>query len=134
MKPSVTTYPLSDKDFRIVAPTDNPYKTSDNVVRIEGRVNKDTVKYITINDFRLTKFVSMGTYWYYFANKDFGTMNDGINLYTIKYYGPNDELLFTNLFTIVKESTPAPEASANAPEAINPSTQSGTQSSETAIN
>jgi hypothetical protein len=30
-------------------------------------------------------------------------MNDGINLYTIKYYGPNDELLFTNLFTIVKE-------------------------------
>ena len=33
-------------------------------------------------------------------------MNDGINLYTIKYYGPNDELLFTNLFTIVKESKP----------------------------
>lgn len=30
-------------------------------------------------------------------------MNDGINLYTIKYYGENDELLFTNLFTIVKE-------------------------------
>ncbi len=30
-------------------------------------------------------------------------MNDGINLYTIKYYGGNDELLFTNLFTIVKE-------------------------------
>jgi hypothetical protein len=52
----------------------------------------------------------MGTYWYYFANKDFGTMNDGINLYTIKYYGPNDELLFTNLFTIVKESTPTETA------------------------
>ena len=39
-KPTVTTYPLSDKDFRIVAPAENPYKTTDNVVRIEGRVNK----------------------------------------------------------------------------------------------
>jgi hypothetical protein len=36
----VTTYPISDKDFRIIAPTENPYKTTDNVVRIEGRVNK----------------------------------------------------------------------------------------------
>jgi hypothetical protein len=39
-KATVTTYPLSDKDFRIVAPAENPYKTTDNVVRIEGRVNK----------------------------------------------------------------------------------------------
>lgn len=102
-KATVTTYPISDKDFRIIAPTENPYKTTDNVVRIEGRVNKGIVKYITINDFRLSKFPQLGTSWYYFANKDFGTMNDGINLYTIKYYGGNDELLFTNLFTIVKE-------------------------------
>ncbi len=39
-KPSVTTYPISDKDFRIISPTENPYKTTDNIVRIEGRVNK----------------------------------------------------------------------------------------------
>lgn len=110
-KPSVTTYPISDKDFRILSPTENPYKTTDDIVRIEGRVNKGVVKYITINDFRLSKFPALGTSWYYFANKDYGTMNDGINLYNIKYYGENDELLFTNLFTIVKEkktdSTPA---------------------------
>lgn len=102
-KPSVTTYPISDKDFRIISPTENPYKTTDDIVRIEGRVNKGVVKYITINDFRLSKFPQLGTSWYYFANKDYGTMNDGINLYTIKYYGENDELLSTNLFTIVKE-------------------------------
>lgn len=102
-KPSVTTYPISDKDFRIISPTENPYKTTDSIVRIEGRVNKGVVRYITINDFRLSKFPQLGTSWYYFANKDYGTMNDGINLYTIKYYGENDELLFTNLFTIVKE-------------------------------
>jgi hypothetical protein len=39
-KPSVTTYPISDKDFRIISPTENPYKTTDNIVRVEGRVNK----------------------------------------------------------------------------------------------
>ena len=104
VKPSVTTYPISDKDFRIISPTENPYKTTDDVVRIEGQVNKGVVKYITINDFRLSKFPQLGTSWYYFANKDYGTMNDGINLYTIKYYGANDELLSTNLFTIVKEA------------------------------
>lgn len=102
-KPSVTTYPISDKDFKIISPTENPYKTTDDIVRIEGRVNKGTVKYITINDFRLSKFAPLGTSWYYFANKDYGTMNDGINLYTIRYYGENDELLSTNLYTIVKE-------------------------------
>jgi hypothetical protein len=31
-------------------------------------------------------------------------MNDGLNLYHIKYYGENDELLKDMLFTIVKES------------------------------
>jgi len=107
-KPSVTTYPISDKDFRIISPTENPYKTTEDIVRIEGRVNKGVVKYITVNDFRLTKFTPLGTSWYYFANKDYGTMNDGINLYAIKYYGENDELLFTNLFTIVKEKKEAP--------------------------
>ncbi len=39
-KPTVTTYPVSDKDFQIVAPTENPYKTTENVVRIEGRLPK----------------------------------------------------------------------------------------------
>lgn len=102
-KPTVITYPISDKDFRILSPTENPYKTTDDIIKIEGRVNKGIVKYITVNDFRLSKFVPMWTSWAYFANKSYGTMNDGINPYTIKYYGANDELLFTNLFTIVKE-------------------------------
>lgn len=55
-KPTVTTFPISDKDFRIVAPVGNPYKTTENVVRIEGRLPKGAAKYITINGFRLSKF------------------------------------------------------------------------------
>jgi hypothetical protein len=86
-----------------VAPNDNPYKTTENIVKIAWAVNKWAVKFITINDFRLTKFPQWSSTWYYFANKDYGTMNDGINLYTIKYYWKEDELLYTSLFTIVKE-------------------------------
>ncbi|EKE28619.1 MAG: hypothetical protein ACD_3C00037G0010 [uncultured bacterium (gcode 4)] len=102
-KPTVTTYPLSSKDFQIFLPTENPYKTTDNLVKIAWSINKWAVKFITINDFRLTKFPQYSTNWYYFANKDYGTMNDWINLYTIKYYWKEDELLYTSLFTIVKE-------------------------------
>lgn len=117
-KASVTTYPISDKDFQITSPTENPYKTTDDNVRIDGRVNKGAVKYITINGYRLSSFTQFGTTWHYFANKSYGSMNDGINLYTIRYYGENDELLFTNLFTIVKEkkeevpSAPATDSTA----------------------
>lgn len=113
-KPTVTTYPISDKDFRIVAPTENPYKTTENVVRMEGRLTKGTVKYITINGFRLSKFTQFGTYWYYFANKDYGTMNDGINTYEIKYYGENDEVVKTSQFIIVKETAKPAETEAPA--------------------
>lgn len=103
-KPTVTTYPLSSSDFKIIEPSDNPYKTTDNIVKIAWAVNKWAVKFITINDFRLTKFSQFSSNWYYFANQDYGTMNDWINLYTIKYYGKDDDLLYTSLFTIVKES------------------------------
>ncbi len=109
-KASVTTYPISDKDFQITAPSENPYKTTDDNVRIDGRVNKGVVKYITINGYRLSSFTQFGTTWHYFANKSYGSMNDGINLYTIRYYGENDELIFTNLFTIVKEKKEEPKA------------------------
>lgn len=92
-------------------------------------MNKGVVKYITINDFRLSKFPQFGTSWYYFANKDYGTMNDGINLYTIKYYGENDELLFTNLFTIVKEKKEE-EAGAITPISVSGSTTGSGSSKE----
>lgn len=118
-KPTVTTYPISDKDFRIVAPSENPYKTTENLVRMEGVVPKGSVKYITINGFKLSKFVQFSSRWYYFANKDYGTMNDGINKYEIKYYGENGNLLKTFDFIIVKESAKAPEA---APETAGAST------------
>lgn len=90
-----------NSDFQITAPSTNPYKTTESVIKITGNVPSWVVTYITINDFRLTKFVPQSSTWYYFANKDFWTLNTGINLYTIKYYGSSGELLKSDLVTIV---------------------------------
>jgi hypothetical protein len=57
-----------------------------------------------VNDYKLQKYVAGSTNWYYFANMDTETLKDGINLYTIKFFGANDDLLYTQLFTIIKES------------------------------
>lgn len=97
-------FPLSNKDFRITFPTENPYKTTDSLVKVQWSVPKDTVAYIVVNDYKLQKFTPNSTVWYYYANTDTKSMVDGINLYTIKFYGSDDSLLYSQLFTIVKES------------------------------
>jgi hypothetical protein len=100
--PSVKTYPITSKDFPLLSPTNNPYQTQKDVIKIEGRAPKQLVKYITINGYRLTKFIPYSSYWYYFANKDQGTLNDGINTYEIFYYGSNDEKIAENFLSIVR--------------------------------
>lgn len=97
------TFPTNDKDFRIVSPTENPYKTNASAVTVSWTVPKWQVEYITVNNFRLKKFVANSTTWYYYANTEYQTMKEGFNLYEIRFYGPNDTLLSTQLFTIIKE-------------------------------
>lgn len=111
-QPTVTTataitYTISPKDFTIIAPTTpagtNTYRTNARSVRIEGRVTKGQVKYITVNDFRLTKFPALGTYWQYNANMDYGNMATGYNEYKIRYYDQNDTQIFEQPFVIIRE-------------------------------
>ena len=97
-------FPLTSKDFKIVFPTENPYKTTDSQVKVQWSVTKNMVKYIIVNDFKLQKFIPNSTTWYYYANTQNDTMKEGINLYNIKFYGADNTLLYTQLFTIVKES------------------------------
>ncbi len=98
-----TIFPNGDKDFHITSPLENPYKTSESAVTVSGTVPKNSVDYITVNNFRLKKFVSNSTSWYYYANVGYETMKDGFNLYEIRFYWANDTLLSTQLFTIIKE-------------------------------
>ena len=89
---------------KIISPVTNPFVMTDRAIKVQGTVPKDTVSYIMVNDYRLQKYLANSANWYYFANMDSGTLQDGINLYTIKFYGNNNELLYTQLFTIIKES------------------------------
>jgi hypothetical protein len=98
------TFPISGKDFKIIAPTTNPYSTTERFIKVQGTLPKNTVDYIVVNDYRLQKFIAQSSSWYYFANMDTGTMKDGLNLYTIKFYSADNTLLYTQPFTIIKES------------------------------
>lgn len=97
-------FPINDKDYRITSPSDNPFITTERSITVSGVVPKSIVQYILVNNYRLKKFVPYSSTWYYFANMDYDTMKDGINLYEIKFYGANNELLSTQLYTIVRES------------------------------
>ncbi len=96
--------PVSSKDFRISYPSINPYVMADRAIKVQWTVPKESVSSITVNDYKLQKYLPGTTTWYYFANIESWTLRDGINLYTIKFFGANNELLYTQLFTIIKES------------------------------
>jgi len=98
------TFPVSAKDFKILTPSGNPYSTTDRMVRVEWTIPANTVDYILVNDYRLQQFRAKSSSWYYFANMDYGTMKDGLNLYTIKFYRADNTLLYSQPFTIIKES------------------------------
>ena len=104
----VENYSLSKSPlYTIISPKSNPYITTENNVRIEGAVPARTVEKIVINDFQLQKFPKYGTYWYYFANEEFGNLKEGLNIYKIQYFGADNKIIFENTFTIVKEAPKA---------------------------
>jgi hypothetical protein len=102
-KPDVINYPVSSKDFKIVFPGDNPYKTTDSSVKIRGSFKPDLVKFIRVNNYQLQQFKQFGTSWTYNASIDNGNMEEGVNEYLITYYGTDDSILYTSKIYIVKE-------------------------------
>ncbi len=105
-KPDVINFPISSKDFKIISPTENPYKTTENSVKLKGSFAPDLVKYIKINSYQLQQFKQFGTTWTYNASIENGNMEEGVNEYLVTYYGPNDEVLITSKVYIVKEKPP----------------------------
>ena len=106
-KPDVVSFPVSSKDFVILAPTDNPHKTTEESVKIRGSFAPNLVKYIRVNSYQLQQFKAFGTSWTYNASILNGNMEEGVNEYLITYYGADDKLLTSSKLYIVKEK-PAP--------------------------
>ena len=98
------TFPVSAKDFKITYPAGNPYSTTETFIKVQWVLPKNTVDYIVVNDYRLQKYIPKSGTWYYFANMATGTMKEWLNLYTIKFYRADGTLLYTQPFTIIKES------------------------------
>lgn len=100
----VENYPItSSTSYKIVSPTQNPYTTQDELVKIEWTVPAKTVEKIVINGFKLQKFSSYSSYWQYFANSSFGNLKDWVNIYKIQYYWADQKMLYENNFTIIKQ-------------------------------
>ncbi len=98
----VSTY-KPDKRFRVTAPAADYYETTEKKVRIEGSVSAGNVASVTINDFKLASFT--GSSWYYFANQEFGNMQEGTNTYTIRYFDASGAEIYKQLFVIKKNPT-----------------------------
>jgi len=100
----VENYPiLSSPLYQILSPKQNPYTTSDDIVRIEWTVPSWIVEKIVVNDFELRKFPKYWSYWSYFANSQFWNLKDWVNIYKIQYFGAWGKILYENNFTIIKE-------------------------------
>lgn len=125
----VETY-KADNRFKIVAPSSDFYETRETKVKIEGRVTAGAAHHITINDFRLSSFKVGGTSWYYFANQQFGNMQEGVNTYTIRYFDAQDNEIYKQLFVIKK--LPAFTSTGTKPTPLTPITSGETNTDETA--
>jgi hypothetical protein len=102
-KPDVVSYPVSSKSFSILAPGDNPHKTTEESVKIRGSFAPDLVKAIRVNSYQLQQFRAFGTSWTYNASIANGNMEEGVNEYLITYIGADDAILATSKIYIVKE-------------------------------
>lgn len=102
----VQNYPIASSPlYQILTPKQNPYTTTENVVRIEWNVPARTVQKIVINGFQLQKFTANSSYWQYFANSEFWNLKPGVNIYKIQFYGEWDTIVYETNFTIIKEET-----------------------------
>lgn len=95
------TYP-TDNRFRVTSPSSDFYETRETKVRLEWQVTAGAAHHIRINGFRLTSFAANGTSWYYFANQQFGNLQDGMNTYTIQYFDAQGNEVYKQLFVIKK--------------------------------
>lgn len=110
---TISNNKAKENKFIISNPSVNPFITSDNFVKVQWVVPKNTVSYIIVNDYRLEKYIAWSSNWYFYANMDNDTMRVGKNLYVIKfywfdnnvikYYWVDNKLLHSESLTIIKK-------------------------------
>ena len=98
----VTNFEIDASDFRFSSPSTTwTYITYDDFVTIKWVTPAETVFRVSVNGYTLKSF--NWTSWRYHARTDYNNLKDGTNLYEVKYYWSNDNLIYTNYFTIIKK-------------------------------
>lgn len=79
---------------------------------IKGNTPSNTHR-ITINDYKLTKYISGQTQWDYIASSRFGTLKNGLNTYVLKTYDVDDKQTDSIIFSIDYTAPTIPETLPN---------------------
>lgn len=76
---------------------------------VKGTVSSDTHR-ITINDYKLSKYISGQTQWDYIASTKFNTLKPGLNSYVLKTYDKEGAQTDSLIFSIDYNAPTIPEA------------------------
>ena len=98
-----TTFQIDATKFWFTEPSNTgKFSTSSSEVTIRGFTTAADITRVEINGFNLWSF--NGSTWRYHAFERFDTIRDGTNQYRVDYYGKNGALVYTDYYTIVKQS------------------------------
>lgn len=90
--------------FSFTAPSEfTTYTTEFWEVTIKGLVDNDDIAKVLVNGFELGSFTQPSWTWKYHAFERFGTISQWTNVYDVEYYDANDNLVYSNTYTIVKK-------------------------------
>lgn len=100
----VRTYSVDATDFWFTQPSVTwKFSTTSPEVTIRWVTTAEWIAKVEVNGFELWSF--NGSTWRYHAFERFETLEEGTNQYKIDYYGEDDSIVYTDYYTIVKQST-----------------------------
>lgn len=106
----VTTYDVNANDFGFTEPSVTwKYTTNFWEVTIRGITTAEGISKVEVNGFELGSF--NGSTWRYHAFQRFETLEEGTNQYKVDYYWNDWNIVYTDYFTIVKQSNSPTETS-----------------------
>ena len=96
-------------EFSISTPimTDGIMNTNINYHLIKGSTPRNT-DYITVNEYKLTKYYSGQIEWSYIVSTTIGTLSEGENTYAIRAYDKDENEIGNKDFTITYEIAEIP--------------------------
>ena len=99
---NVKNYAVDGSLFTFTSPnTKDTFSTFSSFVTIKGKVLAKGIKKVSVNGYFLKSF--NGNTWRYHADVRYNNLRTGTNVYEIKYFDEDDNVVYANNFTIIKK-------------------------------